>query len=116
MWYIYLLTNGSRTYIGSTTDPNRRLRQHNSEIRGGARSTRGHKWELVAYVGGFQSRSEACRWERICKCRARGLDARLQALAGLLRGECPRKRGRPPYPVPTPLSITVLPGYSQLVQ
>lgn len=77
MWYVYLLSNGTRTYIGSTTDIIRRLRQHNGEIRGGARSTRGKgPWKIVCYISGFENRSSACRWERILKCRARGLDRR----------------------------------------
>jgi structure-specific endonuclease subunit SLX1 len=80
MWYIYLLKSDKRSYIGSTTDPTRRLRQHNGEIKGGARSTRGRKWEIVSYVSGFENRSSACRWERIVKCRCRGLADRNRAM------------------------------------
>lgn len=41
MHYCYILYNGrnAKTYNGYTTDPHRRLRQHNSEICGGARAT-----------------------------------------------------------------------------
>ena len=41
MHYCYILHNGrnAKTYNGYTTDPHRRLRQHNSEICGGARAT-----------------------------------------------------------------------------
>lgn len=42
-----------RTYVGYTVDPERRLRQHNGELRGGARRTRagGHgTWELLFVV------------------------------------------------------------------
>ena len=47
--YVYVLghcgANGSRTYVGWTTDLGRRLDQHNSGT--GARSTRGRTWSLL---------------------------------------------------------------------
>lgn len=106
-WSVYLLSNGTRTYIGSTTDVKRRLRQHNGEIVGGARSTRGHKWNLVMYLSGFPNRSSACRWERILKCRARGKDKRQQAFYSVFVGLCPEGRGLK-YVVPLGLSLNVL--------
>lgn len=88
-WSIYLLSNGRRTYIGSTTDVKRRLRQHNGEIVGGARSTRGKgPWRIVCWISGFENRSSACRWERIIKCRARGLGLRAEAMEMLSKGRC----------------------------
>ena len=37
MNYCYMLyTDKNQTYIGATIDPDRRLRQHNKEISGGA--------------------------------------------------------------------------------
>ena len=56
---------GDRTYIGITTDPPRRIRQHNGELAsGGARRTRGHRpWEYVAAVGTFENRADAMRFE-----------------------------------------------------
>ena len=43
MSYVYLLvsTKGN-TYVGATVDLNRRLRQHNKEIKGGAEVPEGH--------------------------------------------------------------------------
>jgi structure-specific endonuclease subunit SLX1 len=57
----YLLTslNPRRggTYVGSTPDPPRRIKQHNGIIKGGARKTRmGRPWEMVANVWGFPSK------------------------------------------------------------
>lgn len=100
IWSVYLLYNSTinRTYIGCTTDVVRRLRQHNGEIRGGARATsRAKGWQLVAHAEGFLTKSSACRWERIVKCRAKGLEARRNALMLVVAGYCPPGKH---YPVP----------------
>lgn len=77
-WYVYVLVSvaGRRTYVGISTDPERRLRQHNGERPGGARSTRaGRPWERARLHGPFETRGEALRIERALK-RRRG-EARL---------------------------------------
>lgn len=69
-WYAYLLRSqsASRTYVGVSTDPERRLRQHNGELIRGARSTRaGRPWEIAAMRGPFADRSEAQRHEAAWK-------------------------------------------------
>jgi hypothetical protein len=40
-FYVYLLESSCKhaTYVGATTDPDRRLRQHNKELAGGAVAT-----------------------------------------------------------------------------
>ena len=39
-FFVYLLVSSdSGTYVGATVDLNRRLRQHNKEIKGGAKYT-----------------------------------------------------------------------------
>ncbi|KAI7873055.1 hypothetical protein BDF14DRAFT_1751452 [Spinellus fusiger] len=44
----------NRTYVGSTPNPLRRLRQHNGDISQGAKKTRSYRpWELVMLVHGF---------------------------------------------------------------
>lgn len=55
-WYNYIIfdilsSSSKKTYIGSTVNPTRRFRQHNQEIKGGAKYTRGGKWTpyLVLY-------------------------------------------------------------------
>lgn len=105
-WSVYLIYSPSRkrTYVGSTTDVFRRLRQHRGEIRGGARSTSvASDWVLQSYITGFRGRSPACRWEKIVKGRSRGLKDRDLAMVfvGVLR-LCPTKgrRKQKEYEVP----------------
>ena len=55
-FYVYcLLSTANTTYIGATIDLDRRLRQHNKEIKGGAKLTsiqvnKGHSWSRICYV------------------------------------------------------------------
>ena len=85
-YYVYLVVHRcNRTYVGMTTCPERRCRQHNGELRGGARSTArlGPGWTLVCYVGDPSwDRSRAMSLERRVK-RHRGQARRHQALWNL---------------------------------
>ena len=62
---VYLLRNATgRTYIGFTNNPWRRLRQHNGEVKGGARKTRlGRPWEMLFFVHGFSTKTRALQFE-----------------------------------------------------
>ena len=66
-WFCYMLitTDNSRqkTYVGATLNPDRRLRQHNREITGGARATAGNQWTRRFLVGGFPDKIAALRFE-----------------------------------------------------
>lgn len=70
MTYIcYLITNGSRTYVGITNNFARRLRQHNGEISGGARSTsrraiEGQPWRFAACVRNIAEHNDALSYEK----------------------------------------------------
>ena len=95
--FVYLLesTNGA-TYVGATIDPNRRLRQHNHEISGGAYATgakiaNGETWTRICYISGFPSWSAALQFEWRFKQISRTLpknmipfQRRLKALKKLL--------------------------------
>ena len=58
--FVYVLgchsADGPRTYVGWTTDLERRLARHNAGT--GARSTRGRKWALL-YAERYATRAEA---------------------------------------------------------
>ncbi len=77
--FVYILgsegKNGHHTYVGWTTDLERRLGQHNSGA--GARSTRGRTWALL-YAERYDTRSEAMSREWHLK-RDRGFRKRLSS-------------------------------------
>ena len=65
-YYCYLLQSTSHpnyTYIGITKDTNKRLKQHNKQLKGGAKATRKFKdWNYVLYVQ-LNNKSSALRFE-----------------------------------------------------
>ena len=95
-----------KTYIGFTTNPKRRLRQHNGELVSGARRTKNARpWEYVAVIEGFRDKVSAMQfewaWQHVGRSktfrsavgcdklakrmkRRRGVKARLDELAVLL--------------------------------
>jgi predicted GIY-YIG superfamily endonuclease len=97
MSFVYLLvsTKGS-TYVGATVDLERRLRQHNKEITGGAHATgvkvsQGETWTRAAHVSGFPDWQAALQFEWRFKQLSRKLpsnmvplERRLMALKTLL--------------------------------
>jgi len=91
-WFCYMLssTDGKRTYVGATIDPARRLRQHNGELCGGARATKGRTWTRKFLVGGFDCEQAALRFEWRWKYLTRQapgdsfLERRMHALSLLL--------------------------------
>lgn len=51
-------------YIGFTTDPWNRLRQHNGEIANGAKKTKSKRpWEMICFVSGFPTKVSALQFE-----------------------------------------------------
>lgn len=106
--YVYMLvaSNGS-TYIGATVDLNRRLRQHNKEIKGGAHATaskvaKGEQWIRAAHVSGFPNWQAALqfewRWKQITRklpTNMYPLKRRLVALKQLLELDRPTSKAIP---------------------
>lgn len=106
--FVYLLeaTNKS-TYIGATVDLDKRLRQHNKEIKGGAVATskkviRGEQWTRVCHVAGFPTWVAALqfewRWKQLSRklpSKMLPLDRRMQALTQLLALDRPTSKSVP---------------------
>ncbi|XP_010558908.1 PREDICTED: structure-specific endonuclease subunit slx1-like [Tarenaya hassleriana] len=76
-WCVYLILSTNKpikTYVGVTTDFSRRLKQHNGEIRGGAKaSCAGRPWLCACIVHGFNGQSEASSFESNWKSISRKL-------------------------------------------
>jgi structure-specific endonuclease subunit SLX1 len=102
MSYVYLLisTKGN-TYVGATVDLERRLRQHNKVIKGGARATgmkveQGEIWVRAAHISGFPDWQATLqfewRWKQLSRkfpIRMKPIERRLEALKQLLALERP---------------------------
>ena len=66
-WFVYILSCRDQTlYTGITTDPRRRLLEHNS-TPDGARYTRGRRPVILVYLEPHPSRSAASRREHAIK-------------------------------------------------
>ena len=66
-YFCYLLRSPGHkgaSYIGLCVDPRHRLRQHNGEVKGGARHTAKYApWDHVCIVSGFLSKTMALMFE-----------------------------------------------------
>ena len=62
VWHLYILgscnpDHKNSTYIGITNDIEKRLRQHNKEIKGGAKCTKSKgPWQHILYMTGFSDK------------------------------------------------------------
>ena len=105
MFFVYLLVSSDNaTYVGATVDLNRRLRQHNKEIKGGAHATgvkvaKGETWERAAHVSGFPDWQTTLQFEWRWKQLSRKLspkmfplERRMNALKQLLALERPTSK------------------------
>lgn len=105
MSYVYLLVSSDgSTYIGATVDLERRLRQHNKEIKGGAFATgskvnKGEIWTRAGHVSGFPNWQAALqfewRWKQLSRklpIQMLPLERRLKALKQLISLERPTSK------------------------
>jgi len=107
-FFVYLLlSSDNSTYVGATVDLDRRLRQHNKEIKGGAVATttkvlKGETWIRACHVEGFPDWQAALqfewRWKQLSrKLENKGLKPlykRLTALKQLLKLERPTSKAK----------------------
>ena len=107
--FVYLLVSSDDcTYVGATVDLERRLRQHNKEIKGGAFATgakvlKGEIWCRAAYVSGFPNWTTALqfewRWKQLSrkyiKDKSSPLHRRMKALKDLLALKRPTSKAIP---------------------
>ena len=118
--FVYLLVSTSgTTYVGSTVDLERRLRQHNREISGGAHATsikvlKGEAWTRHCYVSGFPD-WQSClqfewRWKQLTRKLSSSippLERRLIALDELLHLERSTTKAKPYSEWETPPKINM---------
>lgn len=83
MWFVYVIQSHQKRYnkkgtkelpgfyyVGCTVDLNRRLRQHNGEIQGGAKFTSQYRpWSPRAVYGPYPNRSIAMKAEKALKSK-----------------------------------------------
>lgn len=92
MHYCYILkTPSNKTYNGFTVNPVRRLRQHNQELKGGAKYTKqyGNKdWEMFVLIGGFPDSQNAlqCEWRIKHPDKKRRINQKYMSPLGRIRG------------------------------
>ena len=120
MCYCYMLyTNTNQTYIGATVNLERRLRQHNKEISGGARATsicvvQGLIWKRACYIQNIPEWRSALqiewKWKQLGRTTYKHIrhpiHRRLYSLKKLLLLEKPTSKSIPYDAYPTgPLEI-----------
>lgn len=106
-FFVYLLlSSDNATYVGATVDLNRRLRQHNKELKGGAHATgvkveKGETWIRAAHVKNFPDWQAALqfewRWKQISRklpAKMLPLERRLVAVNMLLKMDRPTTKAK----------------------
>ena len=104
-FFVYLLESTNKaTYVGATINLDKRLRQHNKEIKGGAFATsakvnKGEIWTRICHVEGFPDWQAALQFEWAFKFYSRKLpkkmyplERRARALKALLSLERPTSK------------------------
>ena len=120
MSFVYLLVSSDNaTYVGATVDIERRLRQHNKEIKGGAHATgakvsKGETWERACHIAGFPDWQAALqfewRWKQLSRKLSTSLfplERRMKALKQLLALERPTSKALAYSQWPSPPQVNL---------
>jgi predicted GIY-YIG superfamily endonuclease len=106
-----LVSEQQTTYVGFTTNLDRRLRQHNCDLQGGAKATKGKSWKRILSVTGFPTKQAALQFEwkwKYLSRKASGVTAverRCKALTDLLNSEQSTSHAEPFYTYESPLQV-----------
>lgn len=82
-WYVYLLVSRAikfynHSYVGITTDLDRRINQHNGILKGGAKCTQAKRpYEIAYFIENLPDRSLASKLEYDIKKKS-GFEERLK--------------------------------------
>jgi len=91
-WYVYLLVSRSidfynHTYVGITTNLDKRIKQHNGLLAGGAKYTRARRpFEIASFIENIPNRSLASKLEYEIKQKS-GYDERFKYIEELKKIE-----------------------------
>jgi len=73
--YIIVSHNSNKTYVGITNDFQKRIRQHNGDLVGGAKYTHdGRPWRLAAMIEGFQEHKQVLQFEWALKYETKSIN------------------------------------------
>lgn len=100
MSYVYLIISSDNyTYVGATKDLNKRLKQHNCILKGGAKATtsrvkNGCLWSRLCYIENFPDWSSTLqfewKWKYLTRkqgTRLNTIDRRMRALYKLIHSD-----------------------------
>ncbi len=78
-WFVYIVRCADDSlYTGIATDVERRLREHNGEVKGGAKYTRARQPVNLIYQESLRTRSEASKRE--CEIKKMGRAEKLRLI------------------------------------
>ena len=85
--YILKSQDHNKSYIGYTVDFNRRLRQHNGHLVGGAKKTKKWRpWVPVCVINGFENESQGLRFEARMHYHERKLPKNTHVVDYIMKG------------------------------
>ena len=116
-WFFYIIVKDRATYAGVSPDPERRLRQHNGIIKGGAKYplSRGSGWEHACIISGFPSKINAMQFEWAVKhcapIKKGGVESRFQKIKRVMDRE--RWTSKSPLSSEITLNVDIKPKFHQ---